>query len=109
MRLQAVSSGRGRQSGSYRKGVRLVVWICLGASKARSMAKPAPVTVPTEPSGSILWPVDLVERIAKSDSEDPSLDVPHEDVIRETIERLKPQALRWLPTAKRGSTMISAR
>jgi len=32
------------------------------SSKAPSMAKPAPVTIPTEPIGSIPRPVDLIER-----------------------------------------------
>jgi 5-methyltetrahydropteroyltriglutamate--homocysteine methyltransferase len=53
------------------------------------MAKPAPVTIPTEPIGSIPRPVDLIERIAKADSEDPSLDRLYEDAIRETIERFE--------------------
>jgi hypothetical protein len=44
------------------------------SSKAASMAKPTPVTIPTEPIGSIPRPVDLIERIAKGDSEDPGLD-----------------------------------
>jgi 5-methyltetrahydropteroyltriglutamate--homocysteine methyltransferase len=53
------------------------------------MAKPAPVTIPTEPIGSIPRPVDLIERIAKGDSEDPSLDPLYEDAIRDTIERFE--------------------
>ena len=71
------------------------------------MAKPAPVTIATEPIGSIPRPVDLIERIAKGDSEDRRLDPLYEDAIRKTIEQLKPQALRWLPTANRGSITIS--
>ena len=53
------------------------------------MAKPVPVTIPTEPIGRIPWPVDLIERIAKGDSEDPSLDPLYEDAIRETIEQFE--------------------
>src|SRR5438105_3072241 len=53
------------------------------------MAKSAPVTIPTEPIGSIPRPVDLLERIAKSDSEDPSLDPLYEAAIRYTIERFE--------------------
>src|ERR1700719_905438 len=53
------------------------------------MAKPAPITIPTEPIGSIPRPVDLIERIAKGDSEDPSLDSLYEDAIRDTIERFE--------------------
>ena len=47
---------------------------------------PTPITIPTEPIGSIARPVDLVERVAKSDSEDPSLEPLYEDAIRETVE-----------------------
>src|SRR5712675_794945 len=53
------------------------------------MARPAPVTIPTEPIGSIPRPVDLIERIAKGDSEDPGLDPLYEDAIRDTIEHLE--------------------
>ena len=35
------------------------------------MAKSASITLPTEPIRSIPGPVDLVERIAKGDREDP--------------------------------------
>jgi hypothetical protein len=37
------------------------------------MAKPAPITIRTEPIGSIPRPLDLIERVAKGDSEDPNL------------------------------------
>ena len=53
------------------------------------MATPAPVTIPTEPIGSIPRPVNLIERIAKGDSEDPCLDPLYEDAIRDTIERFE--------------------
>src|SRR3979411_2233422 len=53
------------------------------------MATPAPVTITTEPIGSIPRPVDLIERIAKGDSEDPCLDPLYEDAIRDTIERFE--------------------
>src|SRR6266404_5493991 len=53
------------------------------------MATAAPVTIPTEPIGSIPRPVDLIERIAKGDSEDPCLDPLYEDAIRDTIERFE--------------------
>src|SRR5258705_1959432 len=53
------------------------------------MAKPAPITIPTEPIGSIPRPVDLIERVAKSDSEDPNLTPLYEDAIRDTIERFE--------------------
>jgi 5-methyltetrahydropteroyltriglutamate--homocysteine methyltransferase len=53
------------------------------------MAIPAPVTIPTEPIGSIPRPVDLIERIAQGDSEDSSLDPLYEDAIRDAIERFE--------------------
>src|SRR5258706_7420031 len=53
------------------------------------MATPAPVTIPTEPIGSIPRPVNLIERIAKGDSEDPCLDPLYEDAIRDTIEQFE--------------------
>ena len=53
------------------------------------MAKPASVMIPTEPIGSIPRPADLIQRIAKSDSEDPGLDRLYEDAIRDTIERFE--------------------
>src|SRR3979409_1971768 len=53
------------------------------------MPKPAPITIPTEPIGSIPRPVDLIERVAKGDSEHPSLDPLYEDAIRDTIERFE--------------------
>jgi len=39
--------------------------------KVVSMAKSAPITIATEPIGSIPRPVDLIERVAKGDREDP--------------------------------------
>src|SRR5712672_560451 len=53
------------------------------------MAKPASVMIPTEPIGSIPRPADLIQRIAKSDSEDPGLNRLYEDAVRDTIERLE--------------------
>src|SRR5467141_4502751 len=53
------------------------------------MAKLAPITIPTEPIGSIPRPVDLIERVAKGDSEDPNLAPLYEDAIRDTIERFE--------------------
>src|SRR5215208_6991382 len=53
------------------------------------MAKPAPITIPTEPIGSIPRPVDLIERIARSDSENPDLAPFYEDAVRDTIERFE--------------------
>src|SRR5258705_10652811 len=53
------------------------------------MAKAASITIPTEPIGSIPRPVDLIERVAKGDSEDPNLALLYEDAIRDTIERFE--------------------
>jgi 5-methyltetrahydropteroyltriglutamate--homocysteine methyltransferase len=53
------------------------------------MAKPGSFTIPTEPIGSIPRPLDLIERVANGDSEDPSLAALYEDAIRDTIERFE--------------------
>jgi 5-methyltetrahydropteroyltriglutamate--homocysteine methyltransferase len=53
------------------------------------MAKPTPTPIPTEPIGSIPRPIDLIERAAKSDGEDPDLDSLYEEAIRDTIERFE--------------------
>src|SRR3979411_3354455 len=53
------------------------------------MATPAAVTITTEPIGSIPRPVNLIERIAKGDGEDPCLDPLYEDAIRDTIEQFE--------------------
>jgi len=47
------------------------------------------ITIPTEPIGSIPRPIDLIERVAKADSEDPILAPLYEDAIRDTIERFE--------------------
>jgi 5-methyltetrahydropteroyltriglutamate--homocysteine methyltransferase len=48
-----------------------------------------PITIPTEPIGSIPRPPDLLERVAKSNSEDPDLVPFYEDAVRETIARFE--------------------
>jgi 5-methyltetrahydropteroyltriglutamate--homocysteine methyltransferase len=53
------------------------------------MAKSASLTIPTEPIGSIPRPVDLINRVAKGDSEDTNLAPLYEDAIRDTIERFE--------------------
>src|SRR5882762_658266 len=53
------------------------------------MAKPASINIPTEPIGSIPRPADLIERVAKGDSEDPGLAPFFEDAVRDTIERFE--------------------
>jgi len=57
------------------------------------MAKPAPITIPTEPIGSIPRPPELIARITESDpgdpNEEPALASLYEDAIRDTIERFE--------------------
>jgi 5-methyltetrahydropteroyltriglutamate--homocysteine methyltransferase len=53
------------------------------------MVKPAPITIPTEPIGSIPRPVELIERVSRGDSEDPNLARFYEDAVRDTIERFE--------------------
>ncbi len=53
------------------------------------MANPAPITIPTEPIGSIPRPGDLIERVTKSDRDDPDLAALYEKAIRDTIERFE--------------------
>jgi 5-methyltetrahydropteroyltriglutamate--homocysteine methyltransferase len=53
------------------------------------MANRIPITIPTEPIGSIPRPANLIERVAQGDSEDPNLDPLYEDAIRDTIERFE--------------------
>ncbi len=53
------------------------------------MAKPTPITISTEPIGSIPRSLDLIERVAKGDSEDRNLAPLYEDAIRDTIERFE--------------------
>ena len=53
------------------------------------MAKPAPITIPTEPIGNIPRPADLIERVAEGDSEDSSLAPLYEDAIHDNIERFE--------------------
>jgi 5-methyltetrahydropteroyltriglutamate--homocysteine methyltransferase len=53
------------------------------------MATPAPITIPTEPIGSIPRPADLIARVAKGDSEDPNLALLFENAIQDTIQRFE--------------------
>src|SRR5438876_2653135 len=53
------------------------------------MATPHQIAIPTEPIGSIPRPRDLIERVARSNSEDPELDPVYDEAIRDTIERLE--------------------
>jgi hypothetical protein len=62
------------------------------------MAKPAPIAIPTEPIGSIPRPVDLIERVAKGDSEDLISLLSMKMRFEIPLSGLKPQALRLLRT-----------
>jgi len=53
------------------------------------MATPGPIPIPTEPIGSIPRPRDLIERVARSNSEDPELAPLYDAAIRNTIERFE--------------------
>jgi 5-methyltetrahydropteroyltriglutamate--homocysteine methyltransferase len=53
------------------------------------LANAASISIPTEPIGSIPRPIDLIERVAKGDSEDPNLAPLYEDAIRDTIKRFE--------------------
>ena len=53
------------------------------------MATPAPITIPTESIAGIRSPIDLIERVAKTDSEDPNLAHLYENAIRDTMERFE--------------------
>src|SRR6202158_1362147 len=48
--------------------------------------RPGPLTIPTEPIGSIPRPVDLIERVAKGGTDDPDLVPLYEEAIRDTME-----------------------
>jgi hypothetical protein len=60
------------------------------------MAKPAAVTIPTEPIGSTPRPVDLIERIANRDSEDPGLN-PLTIEAWSDRSAWQPNGVTWLP------------
>jgi 5-methyltetrahydropteroyltriglutamate--homocysteine methyltransferase len=61
----------------------------MGPTNDKVLAKAESISIPTEPVGSIPRPVDLIESVAKGDSEDLNLAPPYEDAIRDTIERLE--------------------
>src|ERR1700682_5088738 len=71
------------------------------------MAKPAPITIPTEPNRSISRPVDLIERIAKGDSEDPNPAPLYEDAIRDTIEQFEATGSPVFADGEQGSITIA--
>ena len=50
------------------------------------MAKPAPISIPTQAIGSSPRPVDLIERVARGDREDAKLAPRYEVTLRDTIK-----------------------
>jgi hypothetical protein len=58
------------------------------------LANPASFNIQTEPIGSIPRPLDLIERVAKSDGGDPNLAPLYEAAIRDTLSGLKRRILR---------------
>ena len=58
----------------------------MGTANKSEASRPA---IPTEPIGSIPRPIDLIETVAKGDSDDPSFAPLYEDAIRDTIERFE--------------------
>src|SRR2546427_5066679 len=57
------------------------------------MVKAGSISIPTEPIGSIPRPLELIEKVAQSGSEDPNEDPDlaplYEDAVRDTIERFE--------------------
>jgi len=53
------------------------------------MAKPAPISIPTQAIGSGPRPVDLIERVARGDREDAKLAPRYEVTLRDTIKWFK--------------------
>jgi len=53
------------------------------------LAKAESISIPTEPIGGIPRPIDLIERAAESDGEDPNLAPLYEAAIREILSGLK--------------------
>ena len=48
-----------------------------------------PMTIPTEPIGSIPRPLELIEAVAATDGADPALDPLYDEAIRDTIARFE--------------------
>jgi len=68
------------------------------------MATPTSTTIPTEPTGSIPRPLDLIKRLAKGNSEDLLTSLLSMRIrFERPLRGLKPRALRSLRTANRGS------
>ena len=51
------------------------------------------MTIPTEPMGSIPRPVELIEELARGDSDDPKLGPLYEEAIRDTIRQFEASTL----------------
>jgi 5-methyltetrahydropteroyltriglutamate--homocysteine methyltransferase len=58
-------------------------------NNSNELAKAESMSIPTEPIGSIPRPIDLIERVAKSDGEDPNLAPLYDEAVRDTIRRFE--------------------
>jgi 5-methyltetrahydropteroyltriglutamate--homocysteine methyltransferase len=58
-------------------------------SSVQHVVKDRPMTIPTEPIGSIPRPLRLIEAVAATDGTDPRLDPLYEEAIRDTIDRFE--------------------
>jgi 5-methyltetrahydropteroyltriglutamate--homocysteine methyltransferase len=53
------------------------------------MARFPPITIPTEPIGTIPRPADLIGRVSRRESEYPNLAALYEDAVQNTFERFE--------------------
>ncbi len=61
----------------------------MATTNDKALPKAASISMPTEPIGSIPRPLDLIERAAKSDGEDPNLAPLYDEAVRDTIRRFE--------------------
>src|SRR3954454_144607 len=59
----------------------------LGCPESRERV--TPMTIPTEPIGSIPRPLTLIEAVSTGDGTDPALEPLYEEAVRDTIERFE--------------------
>ena len=57
-------------------------------SQTATMVKPTPITIPTQPIGRILRPVEPMERVKKGNSEDRKLAPLYDVAVRDSMARL---------------------
>src|SRR3989454_5538568 len=61
----------------------------MGPTNDKALPKAASLSIPTEPIGSIPRPIQLIERAAKTNGEDPSLAPFYDEAVRDTIRRFE--------------------